>query len=102
MEKRMTRWTRVRLTFAMLVGVTMQLGWIPSCETIATTVNPCGTVLGFCNQEDVDLLFADIPDYELDPTCTIPFYGLDPDNAGTAGGCANTDVFPNTPGNRPG
>jgi len=46
---------------------------IPSCEAILTTVNPCGTVFEFCDANDIELLFADIPDFDLDPTCTIPY-----------------------------
>lgn len=72
---------------------------------ILTTFNPCGTVFSFCSAEDIPLLFADIPDFRLDPTCTIPGFGFDPDTAGavpstTSGGCADQFVF-NVPGNRP-
>ena len=93
----MTKSTRIKrwgVMSAVLSGSTMfQLGFLPSCETLATVFNPCGTILGFCEQADLDLLFADgIPDYELDPTCTIPF--------GTGGGCAGGPIFPN-PGRRP-
>ena len=66
---------------------------IPSCEVILTTFNPCGTVFGFCEEEDLDLLLAgNIPDWDLDPTCTIPF--------ATGGNCAGGPIWPN-PGPRP-
>lgn len=61
----------------LFLGCVFQLGWIPSCEGILTTVELCGTVLGNCQPGTFDLLFADIPDYDVDPTCTIP------------GGCGN-------------
>lgn len=70
----------------------MQLGFLPSCKGILTTFNPCGSVFGFCQEEDIDLLFADIPDFDLDPTCTIPF--------ATGPGCAGGPILPN-PGPRP-
>lgn len=64
-----------------------QFGFLPSCRGLLTTLNPCGTILGFCSQEDIDFFFADIPDPDLDPTCTIPFR-------------CNGPIFP-TPGPRP-
>jgi hypothetical protein len=99
---------RSYLKLAAVLGGGICLGTpIPSCETVLTTVNPCGTVFAFCDPQDVDVLFATIPDFELDPTCTIPFYGIDnPDDAGggvpgQTGTCADNVVFPNTPGPRP-
>lgn len=77
---------------AALTCTVMQFGFLPSCETLLTTINPCGNILGFCTEEDIDLLFADVPDYDLDPTCTIPF--------ATGGGCAGGAILPN-PGPRP-
>jgi hypothetical protein len=81
------------LSWLAVPGVAMfQLGFLPSCEGILTTFNPCGTVFGFCSEADLDLLFADIPDFDLDPTCTIPF--------ATGGDCAGGPILPN-PGPRP-
>ena len=78
--------------FAVLGGGTA-FGILPSCETVLTTVNPCGTVFAFCDPFEIEQLFASIPDFEADPTCVIPFFGFDPDNAGEANGCATTPVF---------
>lgn len=78
--------------FAVLGGGTA-FGILPSCETVLTTVNPCGTVFAFCDPYEIEQLFADIPDFEADPTCVIPFFGFDPDHAGDANGCASTPVF---------
>lgn len=50
---------------------------------VVRNVNPCGTVLN-CDPIEYDLLWADFPDFERDPTCTIP---------GLCGG-----VFPYDPG----
>ena len=73
---------------------------LPSCETTLKTVNPCGSIFGFCEPTDIDRMFAEpVADYELDPTCTIPYYGVDnPDNAGD---CTQVPVWPSTPGPRP-
>lgn len=55
--------------------------WMPSCKGILTTFDPCGTILGNCEPGTFDLLFADVPDYDVDPTCTIP------------GGCTGDDPW---------
>ncbi len=74
-----------------LVGI--QFGFLPSCEAILTTFNPCGNILGFCTEEDLDLLLCDtIPCFDIDPTCTVPF--------ATGPGCAGGPILPN-PGPRP-
>ena len=91
-------------TLAVLSGCTFQYGWIPSCQGALTTVNPCGTILT-CLPEDIDLIFSDIPNWDLDPTCTIPGFGFGaPDTpvpTSASGGCANEPVYPDTPGPRP-
>ncbi len=62
-------------------------GFFPSCKSTLTTFNPCGTIFAFCEPWEVDLLFAEgVPDYKLDPSCTIPYYGFNPDH--DAGDCA--------------
>ncbi|GJM25106.1 MAG: hypothetical protein DHS20C16_15210 [Phycisphaerae bacterium] len=107
--RRTGTWTAMSL---LLTGTAFQ---IPSCSTLARVFNPCGTVFAFCNARDVDALFGDIPDYSLDPSCTIPFFGIDNDGGGgtTGGGggigggggqvgnCATQEIFPTTPGPRP-
>lgn len=40
-------------------------------EKVVKNVNPCGTVLN-CDPVEYDLLFAEYPDWDVDPTCTIP------------------------------
>lgn len=40
-------------------------------EKVINSVNPCGTVLN-CDPVEYDLLTTDFPDWNLDPTCTIP------------------------------
>lgn len=101
----------------LLTGTAFQL---PSCSGLLTTFNPCGTVFAFCNPQEIDALFGDIPDFSLDPSCTIPFFGVNNDGGvggGTGGGgtggigggfgggqsgtCSDTVIFPTTPGPRP-
>lgn len=79
-------------------GTVFQL--FPSCERILTTVNPCGTIFGFCSPSDLDALFTTIPDYDYDPTCTVPGYGWNVvgDNPN---GCAGGLIYPTTNGERP-
>ena len=66
-----------RVLQAMLVltaGTLMQVGSL-SCtgmaEKVVNNVNPCGTILN-CDPVEYDLLTTDFPDWDLDPTCTIP------------------------------
>jgi hypothetical protein len=82
----------------LAMGTAFQL---PSCQGVLTTFNPCGTVFGFCTAEELDALFAPIPDFSLDPTCSIPFFGVNPNTSGSAGTCGTVNVFGNTPGPRP-
>ena len=93
----------VQRWYAGLVVLTTGTAFIgiPSCRGLLTTVNPCGTVFAFCTAEELDAFFGDIPDYSLDPTCTIPYFGLDPANGGVVGGCSTVNVYNNTPGPRP-
>ena len=79
----------------LLAGTAFQ---IPSCQSLLTTVNPCGTIFSFCEPYELDALLGDVPDWELDPTCTVPYYGMYGDSPGT---CGTDMVYPETPGPRP-
>lgn len=83
------KFTRPVLMTASLLSGGVTFLSIPSCETLLTTFNPCGNVFEFCDPNDIPLLFADVPDYDLDPTCTIPYLE----------GCSAGNIFPNN--NRP-
>lgn len=87
---RSTRRCWMRVLLPALIGI--QFGFLPSCKGILTTFNPCGNIFAFCSEADIDLLFASVPDFNLDPTCTIPF--------ATGGGCAGGPILPN-PGPNP-
>ena len=88
--KRLTR--RLIISSAVMGSTVFQLGFLPSCDSLLRVVNPC-SFLAFCQEQDIDLLTAgSLPDFELDPTCTIPF--------ATGPGCAGVPILP-TPGPRP-
>ena len=93
MKSAARRFTRRFIISSAIMGSTVfQLGFLPSCQGLLRTVNPCA-FLAFCEEQDIDLLTASrLPDFEIDPTCTIPF--------ATGQGCAGFPILP-TPGPRP-
>jgi hypothetical protein len=81
-----------------LLGVSVLLagGTVLSngCMNTVASINLCGTVFTFCTPGDQLSLFwpyLEIPDYEADPSCTIPM---------GCGGQPSTgsDLFPAIPG----
>ncbi len=68
-----TKRHRPRLVAAgALMFATSLFGLVPSCEGVTKYFDPCGTILGNCAPGTFELLFADVPDWDVDPTCTIP------------------------------
>lgn len=71
-----TRFLRrsVQVALAITAGTLFQLGGM-SCtslgEKVVKGVNPCGTIFN-CDPAEYDLLTTDFPDWDIDPTCTIP------------------------------
>lgn len=62
---------RMCLILSAFVMGSMQ-GLSCSLKGAARQLNPCGTILD-CDPLTYDWLFIDqFPDYDLDPTCTIP------------------------------
>lgn len=62
-----------RILWAALAGtgaLFISLG--SACEWTTKRFDPCGTLFANCNPGDFDLAFASVPDYLVDPTCTIP------------------------------
>jgi len=54
------------------MGTVLQAPGVGCGGKILRNVNPCGTVLN-CDPLEYDLLYQDhLPNYALDPTCTIP------------------------------
>ncbi len=75
-------WGRARGTTLLLLSGTMtfQFG-ISACRDLTQFLNPCETVFpgssapggGICDEEELDRLNGPIPDFQNDPTCTIPY-----------------------------
>lgn len=86
---------RIRLQTVMLTTtVALGSGWLfqAGCiTTLAKNFNPCGTILN-CDPAEYDLMMNDWPDWDLDPTCTIPGQcgGVFPYGGGGLGGTAGT------------
>lgn len=63
------------------------------CMNTLASINVCGTVLTFCTPTDqLNLLFPylEVPDFQTDPSCTIPL------------GCGDGDIYTNIPPGGPG
>ena len=71
-------WRKVGLKLALTAGlVTGGTLYAGGCyQDLLVSVNPCGTVFAFCTPGDwlraIDPVI-EYPDYELDPSCTMPF-----------------------------
>jgi hypothetical protein len=53
---------------ALLAGSVAGVGCLGA---VANNFNPCGTILN-CDPNEYDLMMNSFPDWDLDPTCTIP------------------------------
>ena len=97
----MGRWNKwqagLRIMLASsLMGTVFQAGCLGK---LASNVNPCGTILD-CDPVEWDLMFHDYPDWDIDPTCTIP--GLcggnwPPSSTGGTGTTGDTTTTPPPP-----
>ena len=75
------RFKRCVFVLATALTSTMYVSLGGACEWVTTRFDPCGTLLGNCSPGTFDLAFASVPDFDLDPTCTIP------------GGCVPAGTF---------
>lgn len=71
----------------IMLGTSLLLagGIVPGCMNTLANINVCGTIFTFCTPADqINLMFPylDYPDYNADPSCTIPL------------GCGDGDVLP--------
>jgi hypothetical protein len=62
---------------AILLGTSFQfLGWLESCDErllqVSRYVDPCGTFLANCTPGEFEARAAELGDYCIDPTCTVP------------------------------
>lgn len=74
-SQRVFRARRAVLGGLFLGGLT-QLGFIETCDdrlaSLTQFIDPCGTVLGNCNPGDFQVNAADVGDFCVDPSCTVP------------------------------
>lgn len=89
----------MRIALVLTTGAVMQFDF--SCtgvaERMANNINPCGTILN-CDPEEYDLLTTDFPNWNLDPTCTIPGACGGPSYPlPSGGGGTSTPTTPTTP-----
>jgi hypothetical protein len=61
----------VQIGVAVVTGSVLELSCGGVAEKVVQNVNPCGTILE-CDPVEYDLLTQDYPDWDLDPTCTVP------------------------------
>lgn len=94
--KRLNTWqVGLRVTLAVsMAGTTFGVGCF---GTVARNINPCGTILN-CDPVEWDLMYHDYPDWDLDPTCTIPGMcgGQWPPGTGSGGEAADTTITTTT------
>jgi len=77
MTSRMNRFRRrVLRAVAVLCSGTMLPGFLESCDdrliNITRYVDPCGTFLANCTPGSFETNAAEVGDYCIDPTCTVP------------------------------
>ena len=81
-----------RMRKMSLVGAVLASGMAfenSGCTNTLLSLTPCGTILAGCTPGDwANLIFPylDLPDFQADPSCTIP------------GACGGGDALPNLPG----
>jgi len=65
-----------RVLLAALVLTSGSLFASSCLETFLMAFNPCGTIFAFCTEQDwlriIDPVIT-APNYDVDPSCTIPF-----------------------------
>lgn len=79
---------------ASVCGTTFQIAGCLS--QVGQNFNPCGTVLN-CDPTEWDAMFLDVPDFNYNPTCTIPtLFNCETPISGATG--ANADPGTGTTG----
>lgn len=68
--KRTRKW-EMSLALLLSSALTGSFSFTGCAEKVAKNYNPCGTILN-CDAEEYELMMHDWPDWDLDPTCTIP------------------------------
>ena len=68
--KRSRKW-ELSVALFLSAAMTGSFGFTGCTEKVVKNFNPCGTILN-CDPVEYDLMMNDWPDWDLDPTCTIP------------------------------
>jgi len=67
---------RLRRLAGVILGGVFIIGFLETCDNrlvqFTRYVEPCGTFLANCNPGDFEVSRAEIGDYCVDPTCTVP------------------------------
>lgn len=67
---------RVRRLAGLILGGVFILGFLETCDNrlvqFTRYVDPCGTFLAGCEPGDFEVNRADVGDFCIDPTCTVP------------------------------
>lgn len=67
---------KMRQAFGWVVGGFFVASWISSCDNrlvnLTAYLDPCGTILANCTPGSFITNRADVGDYCIDPTCTVP------------------------------
>lgn len=95
----MKQWRKWQLGLGLLVVAAFlgSMGQFGCVTAMAKNFNPCGTVL-VCDPYEWDLMMLDgnYPDWDLDPTCTVPgscgdgIYPYDSDGTTSPGESSST------------
>ncbi len=56
----------------LLTGAAIFQFGLGACADLTAFLNPCGTLLANCTAEELDTLRFSVPDFQNDPSCTIP------------------------------
>ena len=83
---------------AVAAGMLFQWNFIGSCDdrmaTLTRYFDPCGTILANCQPGDFQLNRADVADYCVDPSCTVPGQCQDQNGLAVPPLGLNTDLCP--------
>lgn len=67
---------RLRRLAGLILGGVFILGFLETCDNrlvqFTRYVEPCGTFLANCEPGDFEVNRADVGDFCIDPTCTVP------------------------------
>jgi len=67
---------RLRRLAGVILGGVFIIGFLETCDNrliqMTRYVEPCGTFLANCNPGDFEVSQAEVGDYCIDPTCTVP------------------------------